>query len=79
MPEVDGFTTYDSIRKLDNGKNIPIIFSTGVKSKETILRSISKKADGVMLKPTSRADMLKIIKQAIDKYIYINMLFYFNM
>lgn len=68
MPGIDGFETYDNIKQMKNGSDIPIIFSTGVRNKATILRTVSKKAEGCLIKPTSRNEMLQRVEDAIKKY-----------
>lgn len=67
MPEVDGFKTYDGIRDLDKGNEIPIIFSTGVRNKATILKTVSKGAEGYFVKPTSKSLILEKVEEVLKK------------
>ena len=42
-------------------ENIPVIFLTGVGTKEAVERVMSLKPDGYMLKSTSRENLLKLL------------------
>ena len=63
MPEMDGKTAMNHIRKLDAGKSVPIIFLTASimdKQKDEIL---SSGADGLLFKPFRETELAEILKE----------------
>lgn len=56
MPEMDGFTLTEQIRKLD--KNIPILFLTAKSMKDDVLQGFSMGADDYVTKPFEMSELL---------------------
>ena len=66
MPECDGKMTLEMIRKVEEAKDIPVVFLTGVRDKEHIEAVLKLKPAGYLLKPAS-ADMIYDILNKILK------------
>ena len=62
MPVVDGPQVLQMLRQEPATENIPVIFLTGVGTKEAVERVMALKPDGYILKSTSREDLLKYLK-----------------
>ena len=54
MPMMDGFETYEELRKMEECINVPIVLVTGRCDKETILASGMMGVDGFLAKPVSK-------------------------
>lgn len=54
MPMMDGFKTFEELRKMEECINVPIILVTGRCDKETILSSGMMGVDGFLAKPVSK-------------------------
>lgn len=54
MPVIDGKMTFKMIRKTDNGKDVPIVFLTGVKDKQHIEEVLELNPAGYILKPADQ-------------------------
>ena len=65
MPMCDGKMTMQMIRELDEAKQVPIIFLTGVRDAEHIQAVLALRPAGYLLKPASE-DM---IRAEIEKHI----------
>lgn len=68
MPEMDGFETYDALRKLEEqtGKPpIPVIFLTGEDDRETEHQGLKLGASDFIRKPIDRGILLKRIENTI--------------
>ena len=57
MPVCDGRMTLEMIRELEEAKDIPVVFLTGVNDKEHIEAVVKLKPAGYLLKP-ARADKI---------------------
>ncbi len=57
MPQMDGFEACTSIRKLENGKNVPILMLTGQDDNESIEKSFEVGATDFVAKPINFALM----------------------
>lgn len=66
MPLMDGFTTYDEIRKNLAGLQVPIIFVTGKGDKKTVLKCKSKGAEGFIVKPFNKSVLIEKINQVFQ-------------
>ena len=64
MPRMDGFATYDEIRKSVSGVQIPVIFVTGRGDKKTVLKCKSKGAEGFIIKPLKKDVLLEKVRLA---------------
>lgn len=65
MPVCDGRMTLEMIRELEEAKDIPVIFLTGVNDKEHIAAVLNLKPAGYLLKPAN-AD---VIYKTLDKIL----------
>lgn len=66
MPEMDGMMTMEAIREMDEIKDIPIIFLTGVSDRQHILAVLKLKPFKYLLKPPVEKDLLDAIAEAVD-------------
>lgn len=67
MPMLDGKQTMEKIKKLDEAKDIPIVFVTSVKDKEHIKAVLDLKPAGYLLKPVDGDRLLQTIEGIIGK------------
>lgn len=65
MPMCDGKMTLEMIRQIDEAKNVPVVFFTGVKDKAHIEAVLALKPAGYLLKPASA----EMIYGTLDKII----------
>ena len=65
MPLCDGKMTLQMIREVEEAKDVPVVFLTGVRDREHIKAVLDLKPAGYLLKPASAT----AIYQAIEKYI----------
>ncbi len=61
MPVVDGPKLLQMLRTHPETENIPVMFLTGVRDRESIQRVISLKPEGYILKSAARDEILKIL------------------
>lgn len=54
MPGWDGTTTLQLIRSVENMKDVPVVFLTGVAEKERVMECISLRPQGYIVKPVSK-------------------------
>ncbi|MBS3914196.1 MAG: response regulator transcription factor [Bacteroidetes bacterium] len=66
MPEIDGFTLAEEIRKKD--KEIPIVFLTGQTMKEDRIRGLMLGADDYILKPYSMEELYLRVIAIMKRY-----------
>ncbi|MBQ9438699.1 MAG: response regulator [Lachnospiraceae bacterium] len=69
MPEMDGYEIMDHIRKQPDTYHIPIIFLTGKNDKESVLKILSKKPDGYLLKSMKKEELLDSLKRFFTESI----------
>ena len=62
MPEMDGITTIQEIRKLERGKNLPIIAVTAKAMKGDRARCIEAGAWDYLSKPVDRVHLLAVLR-----------------
>ncbi len=62
MPVVDGPQVLQMLREEPETAKIPVIFLTGVGTKEAVERVMALKPDGYVLKTTTREDLLNYLK-----------------
>lgn len=67
MPECDGKETFERIQNEENGKDVPVVFVTGVNEKERIMAVLKLKPAGYLVKPVKRSDLLQIVKQTLEQ------------
>jgi CheY-like chemotaxis protein len=67
MPYMDGWETFYKIKSVGALKNVPVIFLTSVKETAVYKRAADMGVDDYIAKPYNREDLLKRIKEAIEK------------
>ena len=65
MPICDGRMTLEMIRELDESKDIPVVFLTGVSDKEHINAVLDLKPAGYLLKPAKAERIYDIIEKVL--------------
>lgn len=65
MPGMDGYTALEKLKADEKTKSIPVIMLT-VKAGKEIGREIEK-ADGYLMKPFEREELLRRVKQILEK------------
>ena len=65
MPTCDGKMTLEQIREIEEAKDVPVVFFTGVRDKEHIQAVLKLKPAAYLLKPAST----EIIHETIDKVL----------
>lgn len=65
MPEMDGFTLSEQIRKLD--KKVPILFLTAKSMKDDVLQGFTMGADDYMTKPFEMSELLARINAILRR------------
>jgi CheY-like chemotaxis protein len=67
MPVVDGPKVLEMLRMHSETAHIPVIFLTGIGTKESIRRVLSLKPQGYILKTTTRDDLIKNLEEFFEK------------
>lgn len=67
MDRMDGIETLREIRKLENGKDIPVIMLTAQNDKNTVLESAQLGIYDYMLKPFVAQELLTRIRGALQE------------
>ena len=65
MPEMDGISTFQVIRTMENGKKIPVIFLTGVNEKEKVMECLVLHPQGYLVKPVTKEAVLTKLKEVL--------------
>lgn len=65
MPLEDGRAVLEKIRQNPNTKNLPVVFLTGVSSKEKIQEVLQMRPQGYLLKPINKQKLLFTIEKNI--------------
>ena len=58
MPEMNGLELVEKLRAEDAYKNLPVIFLTNRKDKDSVAKALTLNVADYILKPTTNADML---------------------
>ena len=66
MPVVDGPQVFQMLRSEDITKDIPVVFLTGVSTKEGVQRVMELKPDGYILKSTTKEDLLSYLEKKLS-------------
>ena len=66
MPKYDGFMTCGALKRNVNTKNIPVIFMTGTKLKDHILKAIKAGASDYIVKPFKPSELLTRLRKIMD-------------
>ncbi|MBQ3061813.1 MAG: response regulator [Lachnospiraceae bacterium] len=67
MPMMDGFETFEELKKMEECINVPIILVTGRRDKETILNSGIMGVDGFLAKPVSKQTLVGKVNEIYQK------------
>lgn len=67
MPVVDGPQVFQMLKQDPDTENIPVIFLTGVGSREGVERVMALRPDGYILKTTTKEKLLESIKGVLTK------------
>ena len=65
MPECDGRMTLEMIRQVENVKDIPVVFLTGLNDKEHIDSVLELNPAGYLMKPASIDSILEMIDKVL--------------
>ena len=65
MPICDGKMTLEMIRGMEESKDIPVVFLTGVSDKEHIAAVLDLKPAGYLLKPADAERIYSIIEKVL--------------
>ena len=61
MPELDGFETMKLLKARPVVSDIPVIFLTGVGTREGVARVMELKPDGYILKTTTKESLISVL------------------
>lgn len=67
MPMCDGKMTLEMIREVEEAKDIPVVFLTGVNDKEHIEAVLRLKPDGYLLKPASAEKIFETLDKLLEE------------
>ncbi len=67
MPICDGKMTLQMIREIDEAKDVPVVFLTGVNDKEHIAAVLGLKPAGYLLKPASKEIILETVERILGE------------
>lgn len=67
MPGLSGFAALEQIRALQNGKQIPVIFFTGRKDRDTVKCCAAAGAEGYITKPVEKAVLMERMEEVFSK------------
>lgn len=67
MPGLSGFATLEQIRELSNGKQLPVIFFTGRKDRDTVKRCAAIGAEGYIMKPVEKRILLERTEEVFSR------------
>ena len=71
MPGVSGYDICTKIRKHDNGKNVPVIFISGNKSLDDIIKGYESGGTDYIVKPFMAPELLKKVHSHLKVYQHI--------
>ncbi len=69
MPGMDGYEIMDHVRKNPGTYQIPIIFLTGKNDRESVMKILSKKPDGYLLKSMPKEELLDALRRFFTESI----------
>jgi putative two-component system response regulator len=67
MPEMDGYTFFDSVRANPDWLSIPFIFLTARGTKDDILAGKDLGAEDYLVKPLNRVELLTAVRSRLDR------------
>lgn len=65
MPVHDGKETFEMIRIEEEGKDVPVVFVTGVNEKDRIVEVLKMKPAGYLVKPVQREKLLETVEKIL--------------
>ncbi len=65
MPGMDGFETFEEVRKLPEGASLPVVFLTASDEQEVLDKAIAMGAHSCLGKPFRQDTLLERVKEAI--------------
>lgn len=65
MPGCDGKQTFANIRNEENGKDVPVVFVTGVKDRERVMDVLEMKPAAYLRKPVERDTLLEMAQKLL--------------
>lgn len=65
MPEMDGPTVLKKIREESPCSQVPVLFLTGVAERDCVMRGLTHRPDGYLLKPTTRELLLERVMELL--------------
>lgn len=65
MPDMDGFETYEAVRALPNGADLPIVFLTAAEEQEVLDKAMEMGAHSCLGKPFRHDILLARVQEAI--------------
>lgn len=68
MPLMDGFTTLEQLRKMEECINVPVILVTGICDRYTVFNSVAMGIDGYLVKPVKKEDVRKKVLETYEQY-----------
>lgn len=72
LPEISGIVAYDMIRKTKFGKEVPVIFLTGLSDRNTVMECLQKGASNYIVKPVEK----DILRDRVRRYMKAEKLSY---
>jgi len=66
MPEMDGFEAYESIRQMENGQDVPIVFLTGLDDAEKEIKGLELGAADFVRKPIQPQILINRIQRILS-------------
>lgn len=70
MPYVNGKELFETIRKMPQFALTPVLFLTAVADKEHIRDVLLLRPDGYILKPVSKAELIKRVSEALGEFTW---------
>jgi len=67
MPEMDGYTFYEEVRKRPAWRSTPLIFLTSMAEREDIQRGRALGVNGYITKPFEPNDLLEAVQAGLER------------
>ena len=67
MPEMSGAETFERLKLMKEGKDIPVVFLTGVSDKDRIVEVLKLNPAGYVLKPPKQDKLLSVLEETLGK------------
>lgn len=68
MPGCSGTETFELLQEEENGRDVPVVFVTGVNEKDRIMEALKLKPEGYLVKPVKREELLDMVQKIFEKY-----------